>query len=270
MRTDTIFYQLFKTFNNLLFELLDLPSDEAYQFISVEVKERAFRFDGIFRPPLDETPKLIYFIEVQFQPKPTFYDEFLGEVFLYLSQYSPKNDWRVVAIFAKRSLEPTKISVFQSELIDSNRIVRIYLNEVKTESSIAISIIQLITSVSQDAPALVGEIRTKIGNQNVSQDIMELIETVLLYKFKNLSRQEIEAMFTLADLKETRVYQEAFAEGKLEGEQKGKLEGEQKGKLENTQQIAKKMLDSGMSVDQVLRFTGLTVEQVDRLRSGLA
>ena len=262
MRTDTIFYQLFKTFNNLLFELLDLPSDEAYQFISVEVKERAFRFDGIFRPPLDETPKLIYFIEVQFQPKPTFYDEFLGEVFLYLSQYSPKNDWRVVAIFAKRSLEPTKISVFQSELIDSNRIVRIYLNEVKTESSIAISIIQLITSVSQDAPALVSEIRTKIGDRIVSQDIMELIETVLLYKFKNLSRQEIEAMFTLADLKETRVYQEAFAEGKLEGEQKGKLE--------NTQQIAKNMLDSGMSVDQVLRFTGLTVEQVDRLRSGLA
>ena len=186
----------------------------------------------------------------------------------------------------KRSLEPTEISVFQSELIDSNRIVRIYLNEVKTESSIAISIIQLITSVSLDAPTLVGEIRTKIGNQNVSQDIMELIETVLLYKFKNLSRQEIEAMFTLADLKETRVYQEAFAEGKLEGEQKGKLEGEQKGKLEgeqkgklegeqkgkleNTQQIAKNMLDSGMSVDQVLRFTGLTVEQVDRLRSGLA
>ena len=72
---------------------------------------------------------------------------------------------------------------------------------------------------------------------------MELIETVLLCKFKNLSRREIESMFTLADLKETRVYQEAYEAGKLEGELKGELKGEMKGKLENSRQIAKNMRD---------------------------
>jgi predicted transposase/invertase (TIGR01784 family) len=257
MRTDTIFYQLFQTFNNLLFELIGQPTDLEYQFVSVEVKERSFRFDGIFSPPLQQTQKLIYFIEVQFQPKPTFYDEFLGEIFLYLSQFAPKNDWKVVAIFGDRSLEPQEITIFQRELINSNRIIRIYLDEIETETSIAVSIIKLITSLSEDAPALVTEIRTKIGNQNVSQDIMELIETVLLYKFKNLSRREIEAMFTLADLKETRVYQEAFEEG----EQKGKLEG----KVEKTLQIAKNMIDSGMLIDQVLKFTGLTIEEINQL-----
>jgi predicted transposase YdaD len=127
MRTDTIFYQLFQTFNDLLFELLEQPSDAANQFVSVEVKERAFRFDGIFAPPPDQIQKLIYFAEVQFQPKSTFYDEFLGEVFLYLSQFTPKNDWKAVAIFAKRSLEPLDITKFQAELIDSNRIVKIYI-----------------------------------------------------------------------------------------------------------------------------------------------
>ena len=45
MRTDTIFYQLFQTFNTLLFELLNLPVEDGYQFVSVEVKEKAFRFD---------------------------------------------------------------------------------------------------------------------------------------------------------------------------------------------------------------------------------
>ncbi len=253
MRTDTIIYKLFQTFNSLLFELIDQPIELGYQFISVEVKERAFRFDGIFAPPFDATEKLIFFLEVQFQPKPSFYNEFLGEVFLYLSQFAPKNDWKAVAIFAKRSLEPSEISDFQRELINSNRIVRIYLDELKNETSIAISIIQLITSLSQDAPALVTKIRAKINNQNLSQDIIELIETVLLYKFKYLSRQEIEAMFTLADLKETKVYQEAFEEG------------EQKGKLENARQIAKNMIDSGISVEQVVKFTGLTVEQVRQL-----
>jgi len=127
LRTDTIFYQLFQTFNNLLFELLDQPSDPTYRFVSVEVKERAFRFDGIFSPPPDATAKLIYFFEVQFQPKATFYDEFLGEVFLYLSQFTPKNDWKAVAIFAQPSLEPSEITQFQAELINSNRIFRIYL-----------------------------------------------------------------------------------------------------------------------------------------------
>jgi len=125
LRTGTIFYQLCQTFNNLLFELLDQPSDPTYQFVSVEIKERAFRFDGIFTPPLGETENLIYFDEVQFQPKPSFYDEFLGEVFLYLSQFSPQNDWKTVAIFPKRSLEPLDIKKLQAELIDSNRIVRI-------------------------------------------------------------------------------------------------------------------------------------------------
>jgi predicted transposase YdaD len=39
------------------------------------------------------------------------------------------------------------------------------------------------------------------------------METVLVYKFPQLSRQEIEAMFTLDDLKHTHVYQEAEQEG---------------------------------------------------------
>ena len=59
MRTDTIFYQLFQTFNTLLFELLNLPVEDGYKFVSVEVKEKAFRFDGIFAP--DSTDKPIYF-----------------------------------------------------------------------------------------------------------------------------------------------------------------------------------------------------------------
>jgi predicted transposase YdaD len=46
-----------------------------------------------------------------------------------------------------------------------------------------------------------------------------------VYKFPKLSRQEIEAMFTYSDLKQTRVYQDA----KEEGEQRGLKLGEQRG-----------------------------------------
>lgn len=44
-----------------------------------------------------------------------------------------------------------------------------------------------------------------------------MICTIAVYKFSNLSRLEVEAMLGLR-LEETRVYQEANADGKLEGE----------------------------------------------------
>jgi predicted transposase YdaD len=68
----------------------------------------------------------------------------------------------------------------------------------------------------------------KIEQENdpeIQEQVLELIETVLVYKFPKLTRQEIEAMFTYSDLKQTRVYQDA----KEEGEQRGLKLGEQRG-----------------------------------------
>jgi predicted transposase YdaD len=50
-----------------------------------------------------------------------------------------------------------------------------------------------------------------------------------------MSREEVEAMFTLSDLKQTRVYQEALQEGEQRGEQRGKLEGKLEGEKIGTQ-----------------------------------
>jgi predicted transposase YdaD len=47
------------------------------------------------------------------------------------------------------------------------------------------------------------------------------LETVLVSKFAQLSREEIQAMFLLSDIKQTRVYQEAKQEGRQEGERAG-------------------------------------------------
>ncbi|MTJ49507.1 DUF2887 domain-containing protein, partial [Dolichospermum sp. UHCC 0259] len=113
MHTDTIFYQIFLTFHTLLFELLGQPKENAagYQFTSVEVKEKAFRFDGIFMPDSEEKP--IYFVEVQFQNKPEFYWELITEINIYLNQYKPEQDWQAVALFAKRSLDVEKLTNYQ-------------------------------------------------------------------------------------------------------------------------------------------------------------
>ena len=54
---------------------------------------------------------------------------------------------------------------------------------------------------------------TEISNPVVIRSIIDLLETVSVSKFAKLSRQEIQTMFLLSDIKQTRVYQEAMEEG---------------------------------------------------------
>jgi predicted transposase/invertase (TIGR01784 family) len=169
-----------------MFELLGQPVENAnnYQFTSVEVKEKAFRFDGIFMP--DDLDKPIYLVEVQFQNKPEFYWEFIAEINIYLNQYKPVQDWQAVAIFAKRNFEPKTLTAYQKELIANDRIVRIYLDEL-SPGSIGIGLIQLIISQEAQAPELVKQLmqrtRTEFADEAVKQGIIELLESVLVSKF---------------------------------------------------------------------------------------
>ena len=231
MRTDTLFFQLFQSFHTLLFELIDRPIAEAegYKFSSAEIKEKAFRFDGIFMPTANDKP--IFLAEVQFQPKEDFYSEFLAEIFLYLNQYRPIQDWQAVAIFARHNSEPTP-DKFCQELITLGRIKRVYLEDLRQETnSHGIEIIQLILASEKKAPTIARNLAEKVEqetNTELRDNVVEFIEAVLVYKFPKLTRQEVEAMFSHSDLKKTRVYQDAMLEGEQRGLQIGKQEGLQR------------------------------------------
>jgi predicted transposase/invertase (TIGR01784 family) len=263
MRTDTLFYQLFQSFHTLLFELIDRPiaDAEGYQFSTVEIKEKAFRFDGIFMPTANDKP--IFFIEVQFQPKNDFYWELLSEVFLYLNQYRPTQDWQAVAIFAKHNFEP-EIPNHVREMIISHRIIRVYLEDwldIET-NSLAIAIIQLILATETKTPELARQITDKIQQEpdtDIQTQVVKFIETVLVYKFPKLSRQEIAAMFTYSDLKNTRVYQEA----KQEGLQLGKKEGLQRQVAMLLKMLTRKF--GQLSPKLKNRITKLSVTQLENL-----
>jgi len=92
VKTDSLFNRIFQEFPNIFFELIGITPEIArsYQFSSVEVKQTAFRIDGIFLP--NRGNDSIYFVEVQFQLQQDFYSRFLAEIFLYLRQNKPEND----------------------------------------------------------------------------------------------------------------------------------------------------------------------------------
>ena len=62
----------------------------------------------------------------------------------------------------------------------------------------------------------------KLEADNKTQ-ILEMIETILVYKFPKLSREKIQQMLGYNDisLKQTRFYQDVYAEGQQEGRQEG-------------------------------------------------
>ena len=220
MKTDSIFYRLFQTFPSAFFELINLQASEAnaYNFASVELKQTAFRIDGVFLPVADSSSQPIYFVEVQFQKDHEFYARLFSEIFLYLRLYAPTKDWRAVVIFPRRSVEPTEVQPYRV-LLDQ-LVTRLYLNELGevTEHSLGVGIIKLVVVNKKQTPLLVKSLITKtlseVSDKALQQKVLDLIETIVVYKLPRISRQELIKMFGLGDfdIKTTRIYEEVHDE----------------------------------------------------------
>ena len=248
MKTDNIFYKIFQTLPEVLFELIGESTETAseYQFTSIQVKELARTIDGVFKSKEKTQP--IYFIEVQFQREDNLYDRLLTEVFLYLGQYKPDQYWRGIVIWAKRSLAPVIRKEYEV-IFAQNLIEIIYLDEIEPsgQDSIGLGIIELIIgkeeTIVPKVQGLAESARRNITDLSLRRDIIELIEKVVIYKFPRKSNEELEAMFGLAEWKQTQFYQDVKAEGLEEGEVRGKLIG----KLETIPGLLK----LGLSPEQI-------------------
>jgi len=133
-----------------------------------------------------------------------FYSRFFSEIFLYLHQTDLSNNWQGVVIYPRRSVESVETACY-GELINSSRILRFYLEELREGESLGISMLQLIVAPTaraiEQGKQLIPRIRQELPNLKQQQELLELIETILVYKLPQVSRKEIEAMFSLSDLK---------------------------------------------------------------------
>ena len=150
------------------------------------------------------------------------------------------------------------------EFFTSQRVSPIYLDELGEAVSLPIGVatIKLVIenedTAIEKARELIDRTQQEISSQQQQQQLLQLIETILIYKFPTMSREEIEAMFGLSELKQTRVYQEAFEEGKQEGKQEAKREG----RLEAQLEAVPRLLGLGLTVEQIAQALGLSVQEV--------
>jgi len=168
-------------------------------------------------------------VEVQFQKDPRLYARLCAEVFLYLYQREVDAQWRGVVIYPNRQVEPP-VPVAYRELVEGGRIQRVYLEEVRdrVEGSVGVGIIGLVVEPEETAGAtaqrLITRTRAEVEETSDQAGLIELIEQIMVYKFPGKSREEVERMLGVSDLKKTRVYQEAREEGIEEGRLEGRLE----------------------------------------------
>jgi predicted transposase/invertase (TIGR01784 family) len=253
VRRDAIFYQIFKRFPSLLFTLLEQPPEQArgYRFESIEVKEPTFRIDGVFLPPEDASPRVVYFAEFQFQPDELLYHRFFSESLLYLRRNPTLyDDWYGVVIFPSRSMEPDNTTIHRS-LLDGPQVQRFYLDELgdPSQQPIGVSLIQLTIVPESQMADQAKQLMERVEQEDVgilaSNEIIEVITTIAVYKFTSLSREEVEAMLGLK-LEESRIYRDLKEEVQAE-------------MLTVTVPV---LLKTGMTIEQIAQQLKVEVEAV--------
>jgi predicted transposase YdaD len=147
-----------------------------------------------------------------------------------------------------------------SHLLDSGKIIPIFLDELPSDASPALKLMVLTTLEGETA---ISAAKQALAQDTGNRDIIEMVTTIMVYKFTQLTRAEVDAMLGVT-LQETRVYQEAKAEGKLEGKAEGKLEGKAEGKLEGKAEGKLEMLLMLLSRNLGLLPASLT-EQIEVL-----
>ena len=125
--------------------------------------------------------------------------------------------------------EQALIAVGVDNLIIINKLINLLYSNQENETSLRIS-----------------NILAKIGTGNLNT-------TIAVYKFSSLSREEVEAMLGLT-LEQTRVYQEAKAEGREEGREERETE--------MLKLAVPLLLKTGMSVELIAQQLNVDVEAV--------
>jgi predicted transposase/invertase (TIGR01784 family) len=220
MRRDPIFYQMFQRSPTLLFDLIgQQPSNaDEYRFDAVAVKEPKFEIDGVFLPPESDESGVIYFCEIQFQKDEQLYERLFGESLLYFYRNCTRfSDWQAVVIYPSRSLEQSKLYPHRA-LLNSEQVHRIYLDELGDVQSLPLTVAATVLTIADEAkaPESARFLLERAERENLTEqersNLIDIVTSIMVYRFAALSRLEIRAMLGLDLTKEPRAIREAKEE----------------------------------------------------------
>jgi predicted transposase/invertase (TIGR01784 family) len=255
MKTDVIFYELIKELPQIFFELIDKPdtNPDIYTFIAPEIKQQSFRLDGLFTTIKGFENEPLYFVELQTYKDEEFYERLFGEIFVYFRQYKPANsDWYAIVVYDKRINETPAHPRYQALVEQHLRCI--YLNELSTtaDDSLGVGIAKLFVESPKKATSLAQQLITQaredFPDENLQTKVLAFIQAIVVYKFPNLSLEEIEVMLDLDAFKNTRLYESIVAKTKPKTE------------LETKLKLVPKLTQKGMSIQEIAELLELDAE----------
>jgi predicted transposase YdaD len=117
---------------------------------------------------------------------------------------------------------------------------------------VGISLLQLTRVSKRKMAAQAKQLLTRVEQGDASflgkNDIIEVITTIAVYKFTNLSREEVESMLGIT-LEETRFYQDVKEEGRVE----------------MLARSVPMLLKAGLTIEEIAEGLGADVDAVRRV-----
>lgn len=133
-----------------------------------------------------------------------------------------------MAVFPTRDLEAPLSRAFGA-LEPAGLLRRIYREDLLKEGAVdraglAVRLLRLVVLDTAALPAAARALADAARTQADPLPRLDLIEAILVYQLRKLSRDEIKTMLHLphTDLKQTRFYREVFAEGGEEGREEAR------------------------------------------------
>jgi predicted transposase/invertase (TIGR01784 family) len=155
------------------------------------------------------------------------YRRLFSEMFLYLYRQPSVKRWRAVVVYPSAAIEVAERETFGT-LLSAPDVQVVYLDELASISELSPGLgtlrlmVEPAARVPEAARDLLGRVQQSAIPATEAERLIELIETIVVYTFPRLSREEIATMLGLTDLvKDSRFYQETRAEALQEGREEG-------------------------------------------------
>jgi predicted transposase YdaD len=226
MRSDSWFYEVFRQWPDLILHFVAglTPAQRllmGYRYEAPVLKASEHRLDGVLLPPHQHPELPVVILEVQMFADPLFFHRLYAETGRYLQQHPGVHRWQIVVLTPQAGLRLGPVEPFAEFLEHRVRIVG--LEELSRREGLE-PLEELLTLVVRQEPELGPTSRRLVARK---PELSAMIATILWKRLPSLSLEEIMAIagIQLADLSETRAYQDILAKGLKQGLEQGRQEG---------------------------------------------
>ncbi|MFO0053831.1 MAG: DUF2887 domain-containing protein [Dolichospermum sp.] len=275
MKTDKLFYRIFLNQPDLIAELIPgIPSDCEFEYSAPVLKEKETRLDGLLTPTSNNSDVPLIFLEAQMQRDPKFYSRYFQGIFSYIDQYEISRNWRGLLILLNKRLE------LGSELPHRNllnsQVERLYLEDLLYQDDLSpnLALLRLIVTPKDQAGLAARKILNSVSTEAEFQLKLDLVESILVNKFTQLTLEEIQKMLNLkeTDITQSRFYQEVLEIGEKKGLQQGMQQGVQQGVQQGEANLTIRLLKrrcGNLTAIQEQKVRSLSISQLESLGEAL-